>query len=633
MKEYFDKLLIESLNQKGIDIHSPNYKESENYNNVKNAPIYTYDGAMTVEEYIERSLLTPQELIDSYSSIYDMGNPYELSIDECEYANIAYDIIKDIPEDEETIERMKSAERSMDIIEMQEANKREAANVLAQTFIRPDGYIAQLKKHLNLDLDLFDDNTIRNKREKAKIIHFLYMLREKHFPDINALILLSKPSMENIDNTSLDMATYNGKIIGFIKHALEKELDLSIKQEIKDTVSSIVSDWYNSMNNAQILMNFEYGNGYEYDFEETIRSLQSASEELAIAEKVINYRHSPIELLYLKIVQHEYHGNIKDIMIVNSIQTEAVHVVPPELVEKMKELHYKAVDFDNVEEYIQENALSLAGYVYLGAKTDKEMVRKIRECKDKVRILLDFCIRARPLLDIKDIANELQLVSLLQAIILDSQNKIFDYTFYAYQRYMKNKPRVQAALKINNEKDSKYEVDALKIYWVRKVSDHWYANIGRNEARARVRKLENVCDMIIRDILNQPNLDEMLDMHMRYTTELDYELISTNGQIEGTQLLVRYLYSKGFEYKDHFYKIRYAFLSSKEIVDIYNKLASIIDSIIENKKPSAEVTVETPSSNGEYVIMTNFKLCFDYENKICIMQKINLKEFNRNEAT
>lgn len=93
--------------------------------------------------------------------------------------------------------------------------------------------------------------------------------------------------------------------------------------------------------------------------------------------------------------------------------------------------------------------------------------------------------------------NKLHIISFLQAIILDEKNEIFDYTFYGYQKSMKHKQHVQIA--INQDKRP---VDALKVYWSRKINDHWYANIGRYEMRCKMRELENICDTALLSFLN-----------------------------------------------------------------------------------------------------------------------------------
>ena len=70
-------------------------------------------------------------------------------------------------------------------------------------------------------------------------------------------------------------------------------------------------------------------------------------------------------MLYLKITQHEYIGNMKDIRKLNEIEKDYTHNIPPELVAEMKVLHYNHIDINNFSQYLHKNALRLSKYVYL----------------------------------------------------------------------------------------------------------------------------------------------------------------------------------------------------------------------------------------------------------------------------
>jgi len=333
------------------------------------------------------------------------------------------------------------------------------------------------------------------------------------------LVLLSKPSMENIDNFPLGLETSNGIYIMMVKDSLEKELSENFKNNAQNAIYYIVSGWDRLLENINFQADHIESVGDEPDFENMINSdlLQSAPEELFMLEKVKEYNHSPIETLYLKIIQYEYLGNIKDILMINNILTETDYSVPLEFVDDMKIFATKKVHIENVEKYIEEKALDIAKYVYLKSETDKEDRRRIRNSKEKVSRLINFCVRARPLLNMSNVLTELLIISCLQAIILDESNEIFDYTFYGYERESKRKPQVQAALKSN-----KRTYDALQVYWVRKVTDRWYANIGRYNSRVELRKFENKCDETLIKILSCPTITEMLRANSFYYNRITY---------------------------------------------------------------------------------------------------------------
>lgn len=65
---------------------------------------------------------------------------------------------------------------------------------------------------MNLDLEQYDYTNFQNNRERAKILYLICTLELIRYPDRDVLQLLSKPSMENVDNLSWGWETSNGEI-------------------------------------------------------------------------------------------------------------------------------------------------------------------------------------------------------------------------------------------------------------------------------------------------------------------------------------------------------------------------------------------------------------------------------------
>lgn len=364
---------------------------------------------------------------------------------------------------------------------------------LAKNFYRDGGYLSQIKSHLNIDLELFGEDNLKDQCEKFKILYLFYMLKHQHFPRTEVIELLGKLSMENIDNSSLHWETYNGGIVKHVKDSLVKELNPQELGNITGALNLITTSWDDYLDRIRLQMDWCAGSGYEYDLDEMIHLLKP----IVYMDKNINgYELSPIGTLYLRILQNEQLGQIKDILIINGIQIKSNYNVPLQMIDELKNLHGMKIKISNAEDYIHTNARKIAKYVYLKTSISKQEQEKIRYNKKKLKFIFDFCIRARPLINIDDEVTELLIISCFQAILIDSRNETFDYIFHGYQDHMKHKPQVQGALKNDG-----YTVDALKIYWTRKVMDHWYANIGRYDSRCRLRELENVCD----------NISDMLD--------------------------------------------------------------------------------------------------------------------------
>ena len=388
-----------------------------------------------------------------------------------------------------------------------------------------------------------------------------------------------------------------------------KELPLGEKGRVYSTIAAISTEWDSTLNNARLLLDFLHDYGFDYTSVELLHSpIPIFISNEGSRENTCQY---PVERLYLTVSQREYLGNLLDIAFVNKIQSSNSYDVPPELVEEMRSLIHKPLDFNNVEEHIKDNALRLSYYVYLGKKTTKEDVRRIRTFAHKFQKFLNFCNRANCVIPIQEISNELQIVSFLQALILDDQSEAFDYTYHDYQDRAKHMMRVQAALK-----NDKSVPDALQVYWVRKVTDRWYANVGKYAVRSKLRQIEQACDEIRKQILNQSTLDGMVAAHDFYLDQIDPGFFEVSNQIRSVIRVLNYLQSIGFRYEDHECKIRYAFLDSEDCEGICDAILVNIQDAIRGHDSSCQIMCE---AKGTTMRDAGFflELAFDYVEKTC----------------
>lgn len=499
-------------------------READSYKNIQNARVFIDDSfSMALDEYIERYLLTKDEATNTYESKYDMGNPYDLTDTECQYIELA-DEIKEKSigkKEQDEIRQLKESKAPADKDRLGELECKIAdeALKLVDTFTQSNGYTDQLKKYLNLDFDAFDDG-IRNKREKAKILYFLYMLKTRDFPKTNVLMLLSKQSIENIDNSFLGRETSNGRFLRVIKLAFEKEISQQAKNNIKGALSFVSDVWSGLILNT--LGNIEHFARNECDLDGIISSLQSGLHEEF--QYVSSDKHgvplSPIETLYLRVSQSEYLAQVRDILKVLDNQDKSEYNVPQELVEEMKKYHSREISSDGLEEFLSaDNVQEISKYVFLKPETDKEERRKIRNSRDKLLRFWDFCNLVELDISANEKLSELLIISCLQSIMLDDQSEIFDYTFHGFEDTdgkRKGKIHVQAALKNN-----KRTYEALQMYWVRKVIDRFYANIGRYDFRCKFREFEKACYRILERILSCHTIDEMLMFNQFYQEKLN----------------------------------------------------------------------------------------------------------------
>lgn len=510
------------LKKHGIDIYDKNYKKSDAYKELENARVVLKDDyGIFLDEYIECFLLTDEERQGYFESIYDLGNSYTLSEAECEYNIIANEIVQKLilGEKQENMFEIESQNRCSKDIRMEKVEirfwKEEEKENTTVVVRQIKDYNRQLRKYLNIDMDLFDYNIIQNKRDRAKLYYYLYKIKHKEFKKFNILELLRKPSMENIDNSFWGYNTNNGKTMGMLKRKIVREVAIDIRRKIEETVRGIVDEWGSSI--WKIRNRMEYMPDQDNSCADKIKILKSKMNEEFIREKTIENNtimSLPLfGLFYLRLVQHEYLGQVNDLLMLYDYQNDIEYDVPEKYIIKMKEIETKTIFMEDLDTYFQaDNVRKIAELVYLKPQTNKEERRKIVSCKEKVRRFSEFCKLYGNNSEID--FTELLVVSCLQEIILGRKREAFDYRYYGYEgnsKERKNKRSVQNAL-ANDEPTC----DALQIYWINKVVNRSYANVGRLVFQKNSRELEKLTCNILAQILSCTTLDEMLSMDAFY---------------------------------------------------------------------------------------------------------------------
>lgn len=591
MKDFFDQYLRDSLKAAGVDIKNPYYKSSEEYQKFKNEMVLNpFFGFMPVDEYIERFLLPEEAVRATYESIYDMGNRAEVPGESCSFEALSSEIIEQLGLNDE---------------EAEDFSKR---------FVRSGGLIERLKKYLNFDLELFDSNE-GYQPQVYKILYMFYMLENRDYPNTNILELLSKPSMENVDNSFVGQVTSNGKIINTVKRALEKELDLHVKQDIKMQVTRIIREWQMMIKTVCGMLEMLEDEEKRNHLGKTINMVQGYADRIRIPMEKLKYHHSPIETLYLKIVQYESRGRVQDIKKVNLLEVQNGDVtVPPEIKDKMKRLSSVSIKVENIEAFMNEEAAALAQFVYGREKTDKEMRRKIRDSSGKVKRLLSyFWNQTKLFYDTKGFIDELFLVSCLQAILLSKKNETFDYKFHGYEKKSTHKPQVHGALK-----KEALPYDALQIYWVRKVIEQWNDNLGKRNLRTEIKALEIAFDSLVLKILEYPNLDDMMEIHGYYIKTIKDILLKEEQDIFYT-MFEGYLNEQGFCYIDEKREIQLIFTDSGNLSEQYGELELYLDEMFRQRKEQIPCTFEVFDEDTRKIFEYDFHFAVDYVEKTCTM--------------
>ena len=333
-----------------IDIYDPNYRKSVGYKSMEYVRVLSCRHlfpdrhlSMALDEYIERYLLTEDEVQSTYPSIYSMGNPYELKDEECSDFSVALAIVK------ETAQADKISKAKADkISEEDKAVLEELAKADAKEFVRKftckGGYIEQLKKHLGVDLNSFCYDShcydgLQNKRERAKILYLVYKAKKEPFKNVNVLLMLSKPSMENNRLASLGVRGTNWEYIHFLRHEVEKELPLETKDTIGSEVVRLMTTWDRYMQGwiTEVENHYDTRPASPVKFDPFDR-IKAALEEPYPDEDSsgLPAYSSPLETMFLKLVQHEYLSAQRDLLYALDATSHLDYSVPAEYVEQME---------------------------------------------------------------------------------------------------------------------------------------------------------------------------------------------------------------------------------------------------------------------------------------------------------
>ncbi len=484
---------------------------------------------------------------ESYESIYDMGNNYQLSDEECQLKTLAQYIINQNGQSAHMY-ALNSAgfdpsKDHGDKIALEAADDYDSEDVkkIIRQFTRKDdgsGYISKLKKNFNFDLDAFENN-IRNKREKVKILYLLYKTINKKYPDKRIWELFGKPSMENIDTSYSGSQSSNGDVIMYLKQELEKEIELihdSINQQdlatyIQISINSVSAIWDRGIKNwsqdiralyAQIHKIYfidDIINDIRKDIRKDISNVNLSDKKFAFSDDKV---YSPVLVFYFTLLQYEYLGQIVDLYKNFDREKGRNYDVSKKYIFKFSFLpkEPKITSLEDINKFFDsENVDEIAELVYLKPVVENKEKKKIIDSKDKVIQILEnnLIFKDNDDNDIFDNVDRIHIISCLQAILLRNDDKgKFDYDYYGKEGqkngFRKGTKHTHAAVKndVNN-------YDMLKIYWQRKEMDIYYANTGTGGCNDKLKDLEKTIYGILKDkIYKSSSIVEMEYMSEKY---------------------------------------------------------------------------------------------------------------------
>ena len=188
----------------------------------------------------------------------------------------------------------------------------EDPEIIRQRIESDTGLKAKLKSKFKFDFDSFDDDTFK----KLKLMKLIYRL---HKQDGRLYDLLEKPSLEGVDNTSINVKTVYGELLSILKSETAKEVDKQFRRRAKDIAFKVGIEWEQIIYAATIrpLGKDAYERNQVLNRIDTY--LQTIVARLPEVKSLdVSYNHSLFETFYLKILQYEQLGREHDLNTVHN---------------------------------------------------------------------------------------------------------------------------------------------------------------------------------------------------------------------------------------------------------------------------------------------------------------------------
>ena len=382
------------------------------------------------------------------------------------------------------------------------------------------GLIQRLKTKINFDIYDFPNE----QRSRLKLLHLLYVFEREN--NVELIVFLTKPSLENVDNIMAADYTKNGYLMSKLKRNLVKEIDSDFVFELNQTIVRVVTEWEGQLQkvmfNLDTLLTRESG-------EDLIRShnlIMNLIEGIEDVKKYGVYKHSLLETFYLKLAEHESLGREFDIMDITN-QTKDFGLELPEDLSLYHKLAGEKVYKKDLDLFLTDNRKELAKLIFERQNVDSNQYKKYDFAASKIQLYLDMLNENTAVGNFIDLP-QLLIVAAMQEIIRLNKSELIDNRFYRYKSADKRT--------LNSELN--YGANAFrksKLAWIGRVNSRYNAYNGRAKEALWARETENAIDKIMVKIFQTNNLPDMIFLHNHYMMQLNAILLSTKQMMESVR--------------------------------------------------------------------------------------------------
>lgn len=486
--EIFIKCLKETCLEYKIDLESEFLFENIHYKKLKykwiiHCPI---EMGMTLDYFVEKYIISQEKINKMKKGTFDINvsvAPRKLSINA---------LCREISKEEA----------------LMNGGDEENPEIIRQRFESDTGLKVQLKSKFDFDFDRFKDDVFR----KLKLMKLVYMA---HKQDSRLYDMLENPSLEGVDNTSINLKTVYGELISMLKSETAKEVDIHFIRRAKDITFKVGIEWEQIINVATIRLLQNGATEANKEINRINTYLKSVVTRLQDSKILgISYKHSLFETFYLKLLEYEQIGREYDLKIVNDYVINK-EIITSEYIKKYILALNEYIKINDIVKYIKTNINKVSELVYMkndASKSEKSFLLS-KSTISQINNLIGMLNRNTKVYWREEIPL-LIVISTLQEIKSAKVNKeIYQIKYYGY---VKEHPALGAKLKQGEESREAYQ-----ILWIRKIYSRLYHNVGMYKEFDIRTSIEKSIDTIISCILQYHNIDDLECVHYFLIHQID----------------------------------------------------------------------------------------------------------------
>ncbi|KPI52987.1 hypothetical protein KW95_04345 [Clostridioides difficile] len=488
MDNYFNQRILEKISKEdllkmGLDIEDENIFQSEKYKKLRY--IYVVSPVkipVSVDYYIEKYLLSKEQINNIRKGKFDINSDKEIKLS---FSELNRELSNEkITSEEENFENIK---KKMDIL------------------------IKNLRKYLDYDIKKFKNE----KYQILKLIKLIYNINSKNKKRL--YYMLKNPSLEWGHNKFHNQKTEYGEIIAFLKNESMKEIDdINFIKKAELTIFSIYNEFGKIIN--EFLEDCLEGEVYEYKLQYINNVLKSIIDELPNEDLHSCYEHSVFETFYLKLLQYEIIGEIKDSISIAKFNHQKKEKASEIYVYKYKKILHEKVKIDNVSYFIKENIDRVSELFYMKSNVSKEE-KKYLTSDTTIKYINNFIdiwkCNTRQDLNKEDTIPLLNIISALQEI---KYSKIPKKS--CKNNFEKN---LMSNLKKGVKAPSQY-----KLLWINKVDYRIFINLDKEEDFYLISSIHINSRIIIEYIMKSNSINSMVDNNLIILEKLLSNIFSNN---------------------------------------------------------------------------------------------------------